>query len=81
MNKMIVRKKTNKVRVGDVFIGGDSAITVQSMTNTKTSDIKATASQIKSLEEAGCDIVRVAVPDIEAAMAIKEIKSKFKFLW
>lgn len=51
------------------------------MTNTKTSDIKATASQIKSLEEAGCDIVRVAVPDIEAAMAIKEIKSKFKFLW
>ncbi|NLK69361.1 MAG: flavodoxin-dependent (E)-4-hydroxy-3-methylbut-2-enyl-diphosphate synthase [Clostridiaceae bacterium] len=78
MNKMIVRKKTNKVRVGDVFIGGDSAITVQSMTNTKTSDIKATASQIKSLEEAGCDIVRVAVPDIEAAMAIKEIKKQIQ---
>ncbi|HZK27095.1 MAG TPA: flavodoxin-dependent (E)-4-hydroxy-3-methylbut-2-enyl-diphosphate synthase [Thermoclostridium sp.] len=78
MNKLIVRKKTNKVRVGDIAIGGDSAITIQSMTNTKTSDIKATISQIRSLEEAGCDIVRAAVPNIEAALAIKEIKRQIQ---
>jgi len=74
----IERKKTKKIRVGDIFIGGDSPITVQSMTNTDTRDVEATVSQIKRLEEAGCDIVRVAVPDLQAAEAIKHIKKAIK---
>jgi 1-hydroxy-2-methyl-2-(E)-butenyl 4-diphosphate synthase len=74
MDSLIKRKVTNKIRVGNKFIGGDAPITVQSMTNTDTRDINATVSQIKLLEEAGCDIVRVAVPDMEAAEAIKAIK-------
>jgi len=74
----IERKKTKKVRVGDLFIGGDAPVTVQSMTNTDTRDVKATVEQIKRLEEAGCDIVRVAVPDEEAAQAIKSIKREIK---
>ncbi|MCG0275026.1 MAG: flavodoxin-dependent (E)-4-hydroxy-3-methylbut-2-enyl-diphosphate synthase [Thermosediminibacteraceae bacterium] len=68
------RRPTKKVYVGDIYIGGDSPVTVQSMTNTKTHDVKATVNQILALEEAGCDIVRVAVPDMEAAKAIAEIK-------
>lgn len=71
---MINRKKTRKIYVGQTPIGGDSPVTVQSMTNTPTQNVKATAEQILRLEEAGCDIVRVAVPDMEAALAIKEIK-------
>lgn len=70
----IKRKETKKIKVGDLYIGGDSPITVQSMTNTDTRDIKATIDQIKRLEEAGCEIIRLAVPDQEAAAAIKEIK-------
>ncbi len=70
----IVRKPTRKIRAGRVFIGGDAPITVQSMTNTDTRDAAATINQIKRLEEAGCDIVRVAVPDMEAAGAVKAIK-------
>ncbi|MGJ8454867.1 flavodoxin-dependent (E)-4-hydroxy-3-methylbut-2-enyl-diphosphate synthase [Pseudothermotoga sp. U03pept] len=62
------------VKVGNLFIGGGHPITIQSMTNTKTSDIAATVDQIKRLEEAGCEIVRVAVPDFESAKAIKKIK-------
>lgn len=68
------RKSTRKIRVGDKFIGGDSPITIQSMTNTDTRDAAATIEQIKKLEEAGCDIVRAAVPDSEAAEAVKVIK-------
>lgn len=68
------RKSTRKIRVGDIFIGGDSPITVQSMTNTDTRDVAATVEQIRGLEEAGCDIIRVAVPDNEAAEAVKAIK-------
>ncbi|MGI6669632.1 MAG: flavodoxin-dependent (E)-4-hydroxy-3-methylbut-2-enyl-diphosphate synthase [Acetivibrionales bacterium] len=68
------RMKTRKIRVGNIYIGGDAPITVQSMTNTDTRDIAATASQLKQLEEAGCDIARIAVPDMEAAAAFKEIK-------
>lgn len=67
------RKQTKKVRVGSVFLGGDSPVSVQSMTNTDTRDVKSTIEQIKRLEEAGCDIVRCAVPDMEAAAAIKNI--------
>jgi len=74
MEKYINRRKTRKVRVGGIYIGGDSPITVQSMTNTDTRDVPATVTQIKRLEEAGCDIVRVAVPDREAAEAIGAIK-------
>ena len=70
------RKKTREVSVGNVIIGGDNPISVQSMTNTDTRDAKATIEQIKRLEEAGCDLVRVAVPDMVAAKAIGEIKSK-----
>ena len=73
---MINRVKTKKIYVGDVAIGGDAPISVQSMTYTKTSDIEATLEQIKLLHFAGADIVRVAVPDMDAAMALKEIKKQ-----
>ncbi|RLL91234.1 hypothetical protein BG32_13750, partial [Mesotoga sp. HF07.pep.5.2.highcov] len=63
------------VRVGDVLIGGGNPITVQSMTNTKTSDVNKTVEQIKRLEDAGCDLVRVSVPDFESASVLKEITS------
>jgi len=69
----MIRKETKKIKVGDIYIGGNSKIAIQSMTNTDTRDIKATINQILRLEEAGCDIVRCAVPDMEAAEAIKEI--------
>ncbi|QEK13624.1 flavodoxin-dependent (E)-4-hydroxy-3-methylbut-2-enyl-diphosphate synthase [Crassaminicella thermophila] len=72
----IRRKKTKVVSCKDVKIGGNFPITVQSMTNTDTRDIKRTVEQIKRLEEAGCEIVRVAVLDLEAADAIREIKLK-----
>ena len=65
-----------KIIVGGVQIGGGAPVTVQSMTNTRTSDVEATAAQIKALEARGCDIVRVAVPDMEAALAVKEIKKR-----
>ncbi|RBP59952.1 4-hydroxy-3-methylbut-2-en-1-yl diphosphate synthase [Alkalibaculum bacchi] len=71
---MITRKKTREVRVGEITIGGNNPIAIQSMTKTDTRDVKATVNQIKELEDAGCDIVRVAVVNEEAAKAIKEIK-------
>ncbi len=67
---------TRKVRIGDRFIGGGEPILVQSMTNTKTHDVSSTVEQIKRLQEAGCDIIRVAVPDMSAAEAVKEIKKQ-----
>ena len=67
------RLKTKKIRVGNIYIGDDSKITVQSMTNTDTRNAKETIEQIHRLEEAGCDIVRCAVPDMAAGDAIKEI--------
>ncbi len=70
------RDKTRIVMVGDVAVGGGNPVSVQSMTNTKTEDIEATVRQILDLESAGCDIVRVAVPNMEAAEAIGKIKSK-----
>lgn len=73
---MIKRNETKKVRVGDIYIGGDSPITIQSMTTTDTRNISSTVNQIKQLEEAGCDIVRVAVVDIQAANAIRDIKKE-----
>jgi (E)-4-hydroxy-3-methylbut-2-enyl-diphosphate synthase len=73
---MDMRRKTKKIRVGSIYIGGDAPISIQSMTNTKTSDVQSTVKQIQALADAGCDIVRVAVPDIEAAEAITEIKKQ-----
>lgn len=70
----IKRYPTKKIYVGDVAIGGDSPISVQSMTFSKTSDVKATLEQIKALHFAGADIVRLAVPDMAAALALEEIK-------
>ena len=67
------RVPTKKIRVGNIYIGGDSPITVQSMTNTDTRDINATIRQIKELEENKCEIIRCAVPDMEAALALKDI--------
>jgi len=70
------RRKTRSFTIGDVPIGGETPITVQSMTNTDTREIDATVAQIKRLEEAGCDIIRVAVLDTKAADAIGEIKNQ-----
>ena len=64
---------TKVVSVGPVLIGGGNPVKVQSMNNTKTGDVEATLEQILKLKEAGCDITRVAVPDMEAAAALKEI--------
>lgn len=71
---MISREKTRLIFVGSVPVGGGSPVTVQSMTKTDTRDVAATVSQIKSLEAEGCDIIRLAVPDAEAAEALGEIK-------
>lgn len=73
---VIKRKKTRSLMVGNVQIGDMAPISVQSMTNTFTEDVKATVSQIKKLEKAGCEIVRVAVPNENAATAIALIKKK-----
>ncbi|MBC7350655.1 MAG: flavodoxin-dependent (E)-4-hydroxy-3-methylbut-2-enyl-diphosphate synthase, partial [Candidatus Aminicenantes bacterium] len=72
------RRPTRAVRVGSVVIGGQAPIVVQSMTKTKTADVRATVAQIKRLEKEGCQLVRVAVPGKEDALAIKEIKKKIK---
>ena len=69
----IVRRKTRKIRVGKVEVGGDAPITVQSMTNTITGDAAATIAQVKRLEEAGADIVRVSCPDEDSTKALKTI--------
>ena len=72
-HRIIKRKKTKKIKVGKVFVGGDSPITVQSMTNTLTTDVRNTIKQINLLEEAGADIVRVSCPDEDSTKALKDI--------
>jgi (E)-4-hydroxy-3-methylbut-2-enyl-diphosphate synthase len=72
----IVRRKSKQIFVGDVAIGGDAPISVQSMTNTDTCDVEATLGQISAIEAAGADLVRVSVPTMEAAEAFKEIKKQ-----
>ena len=69
----INRKKTKVIKVGDVMIGGDNPISVQSMTNTLTTDIQATIKQINDIHEEGADLVRVSCPDKESSLALKEI--------
>lgn len=71
-----MRRRTKVIKIGDLKIGGGFPIAVQSMTNTKTSDVSATVKQIKKLEKAGCEIIRVGVPDIKSAKALKQIKKK-----
>ncbi|MDG2019896.1 MAG: flavodoxin-dependent (E)-4-hydroxy-3-methylbut-2-enyl-diphosphate synthase [SAR86 cluster bacterium] len=75
-DQQITRKKTRKILIGDVPVGGDAPISVQSMTNTLTADVSSTVFQINQLGDAGADIVRVSVPDQEAADAFKLIKDK-----
>ena len=70
------RVKTRQIIVGNKIIGGNAPVTVQSMTNTDTRNVKATVAQILRLEEAGCDIIRSTVPDIEAAEALAKITSQ-----
>jgi (E)-4-hydroxy-3-methylbut-2-enyl-diphosphate synthase len=72
----ITRRKSRQIFVGDVAIGGDAPISVQSMTNTNTCDVDATLAQIQSIADAGADLVRVSVPTMEAAEAFKEIKKQ-----
>jgi (E)-4-hydroxy-3-methylbut-2-enyl-diphosphate synthase len=72
------RRISKQIKIGDVAIGGGAPVVVQSMTKTDTRDVKATVRQIKQLEEVGCEIVRVAVPDAEAARALVDIKHKTK---
>jgi len=74
--KPLQRKKTIKIMVGNIAVGGDAPVSVQTMTKTDTCDIKGTIKQIQSVASAGCDIIRVAVPDRRAAQAIKEIKKE-----
>ncbi|BCO09933.1 4-hydroxy-3-methylbut-2-en-1-yl diphosphate synthase (flavodoxin) [Desulfolithobacter dissulfuricans] len=73
---MIKRRKTRQIHIGPVAIGGGAPISVQSMTNTDTRDIEATVAQIRRLEKAGCELIRVAVPDMEAAVAIRGIRER-----
>ena len=73
---MVKRKDTKKIMVGNVQIGGEERVVIQSMTNTKTKDINSTVNQILKLENVGCEIVRVACLDLEDAKAIKKIKEK-----
>tara|TARA_B100001175_G_scaffold126873_1_gene107951 strand:- start:414 stop:1508 length:1095 start_codon:yes stop_codon:yes gene_type:complete len=77
-HRIINRKKTKEIKVGSISVGGDSQISVQSMTNTLTTDIKATIKQIHSLEEAGADIVRVSCPDEDSTKALKDIVKEVK---
>ena len=69
----IHRRKSRQIRVGDVLVGGDAPISVQSMTNTLTTDVDATVAQVLALEEAGADIVRISVPDEASSAALKDI--------
>jgi len=71
--RQIIRRKSRQIRVGSVPVGGDAPITVQSMTNTVTHDVAGTIAQVRALEVAGADIVRISCPDVESSAALKEI--------
>src|SRR5256885_12802045 len=72
----VMRRKSRQIHVGNVAIGGDAPIAVQSMTTTYTRDVESTVAQIHRLEDVGCEIARVAVPEKEDALAIGEIKKR-----
>ncbi len=74
----MLRQNTKEIRIGDVVIGGNHPVAIQSMNNTKTEDIKGTVEQIHRLEAAGCEIVRCTVPTLEAAEALREIKKNIQ---
>ncbi|WP_028585151.1 flavodoxin-dependent (E)-4-hydroxy-3-methylbut-2-enyl-diphosphate synthase [Desulfogranum mediterraneum] len=73
---MIERRKTRQIFIGNVAVGGDAPVIIQSMTNTDTADVEATVAQIHRLQEVGCELIRVAVPDLEAARALTEIRAQ-----
>ena len=75
---MLAKRESKLVRIGEVPVGGGSPVSVQSMTKTQTDDVGATVAQIRQLEEAGCEIVRCAVPDEAAALALREIKAQIR---
>ncbi len=77
-HRKIIRKKTREIKVGDVSVGGNSPISVQSMTNTLTTNVKETIKQIETLKEAGADIVRVSCPDESSTKALKNITKEVK---
>jgi (E)-4-hydroxy-3-methylbut-2-enyl-diphosphate synthase len=79
VSEIIHRTKTRPIKVGNLTIGGNNEVVIQSMTTTKTHDVEATVAEINRLEEAGCQIVRVACPDERAANAISEIKKESIF--
>lgn len=72
----MTRKDTKVINIGGRKIGGGNPVAIQSMTNTKTEDVEATVAQILALEKAGCEIIRCAVPNMEAAQALQEIKKQ-----
>ena len=73
---MMYRNQTKEISIGGVKIGGDNPVAIQSMTNTRTEDVEATVAQILKLEAAGCEIIRCAVPTMEAAEALRGIRSR-----
>ncbi len=76
MDYNAIRRKTKRIKVGSVYVGGDSPVSIQSMTNTDTHDLVATYAQVKALADAGCEIIRLAVPDTEAAKTFSYLKEK-----
>ncbi len=72
----MLRNETKKIKIGTVTIGGGNPVAIQSMTNTRTEDVEATVAQILALERAGCEIIRCAVPTMEAAAALAKIKER-----
>lgn len=76
LSSLVKRRKTRQVRIGNVLIGGGAPVVVQSMTKTHTKDIKETVDQIRRMEQAGCEVVRLAVPDRESVEALGEIKKR-----
>ena len=76
---MLYREKTKVIKIGNKVIGGGNPIMIQSMTNTKTEDAAATVNQILRLQDAGCDIIRCTVPNIDAAL--QRLRKRYPFHW
>lgn len=76
-----MREHTKVIKIGNRVIGGGNPILIQSMTNTKTENVEATVAQIQALTAAGCDIIRCAVPTMEAAEPSARLRSRLRFRW